>query len=789
MPKDSGIGASSKRREDIRFLTGLGTYVDDINRPGQGYAVFLRSQVAHGRIVSVDTAAAAAAPGVVAVLTGADVAADELGGVPCGWQVDSADGTQMKEPPHPLLAADKVNHVGDPIAMVVAETLDQAKDAAALIEVEIETLAAVVDAAEALADGAPQIHDDAPGNMVHDWALGDADAVAEAIAGAHHVTRLELTNQRLVANAMEPRAALTEYDAGRDETTMWTTTQNPHLTRLLMAAYVLHIPEHKLRVIGPDVGGGFGSKIFHYAEEALVTWAARKLRRPVKWTAERSESFISDAQGRDHRTVAELAMDENGKFLALKVDNIANLGAYLSTFAPGCPTWFYGTVLSGQYVIPAIHVRTRSAFTNTVVVDAYRGAGRPEATYLIERLVNVAAAEMGLDQAELRRRNFIQPDQFPYETPVALTYDTGDFGATLDKADQIADIAGFAARKAEAAARGKLRGIGLSTYLEACGIAPSRVAGALGVRAGLYDSAKIRVTPTGGVTVFTGVHSHGQGHETTFAQIVADMLGIPEAQVDVVHGDTASIPFGMGTYGSRSLVVGGSAIVKAVDKIIAKSIKIAAHLLEASEDDIVFENGEFTVKGTDKKKTFGEIALTAYVPHNYPIETLEPGLEETAFYDPLNWTFPAGSYWCEVEIDPETGVVEVVRFTAVDDFGNVINPMIVEGQVHGGIAQGLGQAMIERAVYDGDGQLLSGSYMDYAMPRADDMPNFTVDQSCNTPCTHNPLGAKGCGEAGTIGATPALVNAVVDALKDRGITHMEMPLTPNRVWAAIQAAK
>jgi len=540
--------------------------------------------------------------------------------------------------------------------------------------------------------------------------------------------------------------------------------------------------------VAPDVGGGFGSKIFHYSEEALMTWAAGKIERPVKWTSDRSEAFISDAQGRDHVSHAELAMDKDGKFLGLRVSTKANMGAYLSTFASCVPTYLYATLLAGVYKTPAIYAEVKAVFTHTVAVDAYRGAGRPEATYLLERLVEKAAREMKMDQVEIRRKNFIPNDAFPYQTPVALQYDSGDYQATLDMALKTADWAGFEARRQEAARRGKLRGIGISTYLEACGIAPSAVVGSLGARAGLYECGQIRVHPTGSVSVFTGSHSHGQGHETTFAQLVSDGLGIPIENVEIIHGDTNKVPFGMGTYGSRSLAVGGSALVKAMDKIITKATKIAAHLMEAAAADVEFKNGNFTVKGTDKSVPFGQVALTAYVPHNYPITELEPGLEETAFYDPLNFTYPGGTHICEVEIDPETGATQVIKFTAVDDVGKVINPMIVEGQVHGGLAQGIGQALLERCVYDEDtGQLLTGSYMDYTMPRADNLPSFEVGNHA-TMCTHNPIGAKGVGEVGAIGSPPAVINAVIDALSPLGVSDISMPATPLKVWQAIQSA-
>jgi len=778
------IGAAVKRREDFRFLKGIGRYTDDMSLPGQTCCYIVRSPVAHATIKSIDTAAAAASPGVVAVLTSKDF--EGVGGLPCGWLVTSRDGSPMAEPKHPILAEGKVRHVGDPIVAVIAETLNAAKDAAELVVVEFAELPAVVDMRKALAGG-EKVHEQPSGNLCFDWELGDKAAVDAAFAKAHHVTKIDLVNNRLVANAMEPRAAIGSFDPATEDYTLVTTSQNPHVIRLLMGAFVLSIPEHKLRVYAPDVGGGFGSKIYHYAEEALVTFASKKIGRPIKWVAERTESFISDAHGRDHVSHAEMAFDRDGQALALRVDTLANMGAYLSTFAPCIPTWLHGTLLAGQYTTPAIYCNVKAVFTNTVPVDAYRGAGRPEATFLLERLMTKAAMEMGLDQTEIRRRNFIQPSQFPYQTPVAVVYDTGNYEASLDKAMSLADYKGFEARRAEAKARGELRGIGVASYIEACGIAPSSLVGALGARAGLYEAATVRVNPTGSVSVLTGSHSHGQGHDTTFAQVVADKLGIPMEQVEIVHGDTAKVPFGMGTYGSRSIAVGGTAIVNALDKVIAKGRKIAAHLLEAAEADIVFEGGAYQVKGTDKQKTFGEIALTAYVPHKYPIEEIEPGLEETAFYDPKNFTFPAGTYICEVEIDPRTGETTIVSFSAADDFGNVINPMIVEGQVHGGLAQGIGQALLEQCVYDDEGQLITGSYMDYCMPRADDVPFFKV-ATTSTPCTHNPLGVKGCGEAGAIGAPPAVINAICDALKDRGVLHIDMPATPERIWRAVGGA-
>ena len=786
MPKDGGIGASSKRREDVRFLTGAGNYTDDINIHGQAHVFFLRSDVAHGTLNRVDTSAAETMPGVVKIFTGADFEA--IGGMPCGWQVTDKHGQPMQEPKHPVLAHGKVRHVGEPIAAVVADTLEQARDAAEAIDVDIAELPAVINMKDAVKDGAPKVHDDLTSNLCYDWGFVEENKAAtdEAFANAAHVTTLELVNNRLVANPMEPRVAVGDYARGTGDHTLYTTSQNPHVIRLLMGAFVLGIPEHKLRVVAPDVGGGFGTKIFHYQEEAFCTFAAKACNRPVKWTSSRSEAFVSDAHGRDHVTKIELALDAQNNFTALRTDTYANMGAYLSTFAPSVPTWLHGTLMAGNYKTPLIYVNVKAVFTNTVPVDAYRGAGRPEATFQLERVVDKAARELGVDPIALRRQNFIT--EFPYATPVAVEYDTGDYVATMDKLEDLADLSGFAARRTASEAKGMLRGLGVNCYIEACGIAPSNLVGQLGARAGLYESATVRVNATGGLVVMTGSHSHGQGHETAFPQVIAEMIGIPEDMIEIVHGDTANAPMGMGTYGSRSLAVGGSAMVRATEKIIAKAKKIASHILEAAEADIELKDGAFTVAGTDKSLAWGDVTLAAYVPHNYPLDDIEPGLEETAFYDPSNFTYPSGAYACEVEVDPETGKVTIEAFTAVDDFGNVVNPMIVTGQVHGGIAQGVGQALLENCAYDENGQLLSASYMDYAMPRADDLPFYQVDHSCKTPCTHNPLGVKGCGEAGAIGSPPSVVNAVVDALQSAGkdVTHIDMPLTPSRVWAAMQ---
>jgi carbon-monoxide dehydrogenase large subunit len=786
MPKD-GIGASVLRKEDHRFLTGKGRYVDDINRPGQAHAIFVRSPHAHANLKSVDTKSALASPGVLAVFTGADLDADGVGPLPCGWVITQTNGEIWNAPPHPVIASEKVRYVGDQIAVVIADTSQEAKDGADKVAVEYEVLPAVTDPAKAADGAAPQLHAEAPNNTSFVWGLGDADATKAAFARAAHVTKLDLVNNRTLANAIEPRAAVGEYDSGDDSFTLHVNSQSPHLARLVISAFIQIAPEHKLRVISPDVGGGFGAKIHVYAEECVVAWAAKKVDRPVKWAADRSEAFLVDVHGRDHVTHAELATDENGKFLGLRVDTIANMGAYLSTFASLIPTYLHGTLMQGQYTTEAVYIEVTAVFTNTTPVDAVRGAGRPEATYVVERMVDAAARELGIDRAEIRRRNFIPADAFPYQTQVALEYDSGDYPVAMEKALAAVDYQGFEQRRDAAAKRGKLRGLGFSTYIEACGLAPSQVIGSLGAGIGQFESAEVRFDATGHVTVLTGSHSHGQGHETTFAQIVADRLGVPTENVNVVHGDSGRSQFGYGTYGSRSLAVGGSAIVKAMDKIVAKSKKIAAHLLEAAEADIDFADGNFTVKGTDRSKSIAEIAFAAYVPHNYPLDEVEPGLDENAFYDPANFTYPFGAHLCEVEIDRETGVVSLEKWVAVDDFGRIINPMIVEGQLHGGIVHGVGQALLEHALYDESGQPVTGSFMDYCMPRADDVPNFELGFT-ETLCPHNPLGVKGCGEAGAIGAPASVINAVVDALAPLGVSHIDMPATPERVWRAIQNA-
>ncbi|MCW2309553.1 xanthine dehydrogenase family protein molybdopterin-binding subunit [Rhodobium gokarnense] len=777
-----GIGARVLRKEDKRFITGRGRYTDDMTVPGMCHAAFVRSPHAHAKITSIDASVAEGMPGVIGVLNGQQLQGDGIGNLICGWMIHSKDGSPMNMGAWPALASETVRYVGQAIAVVVAETRAQARDAADAIVVEFEELEAVADAVSALKDGAPQLHPEAPGNLIYDWEIGDSAAVDAAISSAAHVTKMEIVNNRLVPNAMEPRAALGVYDPADEHYTVWTTSQNPHVARLVMSAFYNVAPEHKLRVIAPDVGGGFGSKIYIYPEEIVCLWASKRTGVPVKWVADRTEAFLTDAHGRDHVSHVEMAFDADNKMTALKVDTVANFGAYMSLFSSSVPTYLYATLLSGQYVIPAIHCNVKAVYTTTTPVDAYRGAGRPEATYVLERIVETAARELGVSPAELRRKNFIR--EFPYQTPVIMAYDAGNYEASLEAAMQAADWNGFAARRDEAASRGKKRGIGMSCYIEACGIAPSQAVGSLGAGVGLWESAEVRVNPVGTVEILTGSHSHGQGHETTFAQLVNERFGLPVDNVQIVHGDTDKVQFGMGTYGSRSGAVGMSAIVKALDKVESKAKKIAAHLLEASEGDIVIENGEVKVAGTDRKLGWHEVCLAAYTAHNLP-DGMEPGLKEGAFYDPTNFTFPAGCYICEVEVDPDTGKTQIIQFVAADDFGKIINPMIVEGQVHGGLAQGIGQAMLEGCSYDREsGQLMTASYMDYTMPRADDMPSFNVSTT-ETICPGNPLGMKGCGEAGAIGSPPAVINAITDAI---GTNDLTMPATPEKVWRAIHTA-
>ena len=773
------VGSRVERKEDKKFLTGKGRYTADITLAHQTYAVFVRSPHARAQIKKVDTSKAEKAPGVVAIFTGKDLADDKIGGLIAGWKIVSEDGTDMKVPAHPALATESVNYVGDHVAVVIAETLADAKSAADMVKVDYKVLKAVVDTESAMDSEA--IYKDIPKNLCYDWLLGDRAKTKEAFDSADKIIKIDLRNNRLIPNAMEPRASLGDYNSSTEEITLYTANQNPHLTRLVISAFNAVAPEHKFRVVAPDVGGGFGSKIYPYAEDVVIAWAAKKVERPVKWVAERTESFLSDCHGRDHVTHAELAVKSDGTVVGLKVDTIANLGGYASLFATVTPTYLYGPLVLGLYNIPAAYCNVKAVYTNTAPVDAYRGAGRPEATYMIERLMSKAAMELGMDQAEFRRKNFIK--QFPHQQALVHNIDSGNYDAHLDKALEIADYKGFANRKSESESKGKLRGIGFSTYIEACGIAPSAAVGQLGAGVGLWESAQVRFNPTGNVQVFTGTHSHGQGHETTFAQLVTEQLGVPIENIEVIHGDTSKTQFGMGTYGSRSLAVGGVAIAKACEKLIEKGKKIAAHALEAAEGDIEFADGNFAIAGTDKTMNIAEVAFNAYVPHSYP-EGLEPGFDENAFFDPMNFSFPAGTHICEVEVDPDTGVVEIVKYSAVDDFGKLINPMIVEGQVHGGIVHGVGQALLEGCQYDSNGQLITASYMDYAMPRADNVPSFDVDYAPTNP-PHNPLGVKGCGEAGAIGAPPAVINAISNAL---GIKHIDMPATPENVWRAAQTA-
>jgi carbon-monoxide dehydrogenase large subunit len=786
------LGASIKRREDPRFITGKGNYTDDLKLPGMTYAAFVRSPHSHAGIRKIDTAKALKHPGVVAIFTGKDMTG--VNSLPCGWDLRKEKNIpgvvqDLAMVSHMPLTSDVARHVGDPVAVVIADSQDAALDAADLVTVDWDVKPSVTATAGAAQAGAAQVHAGAPGNVAFKWELGGGDIDA-AFKSADVVVKKRIVNQRLVANAMEPRACVARFEESTGDLTLWVTSQNPHVHRLLMCAFVLGIPEHKVRVIAPDVGGAFGSKIFLYNEEVVCSWASRQIKRPIRWTSTRREAYMTDAQGRDHVTDAAMAMSKDGKILGLHVKTTANLGAYLSTFAPAVPTFLYGTLLNGVYAMGAIKCEVTGVFTNTTAVDAYRGAGRPEACYVVERMIDAAASALKMDPADVRRKNFIPKFSGAYQTHVAVSYDSGDYAGAFDKLLQMFDYKKFRAEQAEARKKGRFIGVGFSTYIEACSIAPSKLVGALGAGAGLYESGKIRVHPTGGVTVYTGSHSHGQGHETTFAQLVADELQIPMDQVEVVHGDTGAIPFGMGTYGSRSASVGGTALHMSVNKIKEKGKKIAAHLLEASASDIEYVGGQFQVRGAPGKAVpWGAVALTAYVPHNYP-EGLEPGLEETSFYDPSNFCFPFGAHACVVEVDGDTGHVQILRYIAVDDVGNVINPMIVDGMVHGGIAQGVAQALWEGAVYDEEsGQLISGSMMDYAIPRANMLPMYETART-ETPTPVNPLGIKGAGETGTIASTPAVVNAVVDALSGFGIDHIEtMPLTPERVWKTVQAAK
>jgi carbon-monoxide dehydrogenase large subunit len=780
-----GIGAPVRRVEDRRFLTGRGRFVADIDLSGALACALVRSPHAHAAIRQINVSAALAYPGVVAVLTGADMATDGMAPMRPLWIIRSRDGSPMAEPPRFALAREKVRHVGEPVVAVIAESLAQALDAAERVEVEYGPLVAVTEARAAQAEAAPQLHACAPGNVCFRWARGDEAAVGAAFRSARHVVAIDLVNNRLVGAAIEPRAVIGEPQS--EKLALYTSTQAPHHIRRQVTEQ-LGMPESALRVVSPDVGGGFGYKGKLYPEEGIIAWAARRLRRPVRWVASRVESFVADNQARDHLTHAELALDADGHFLALKVETLANLGAYVSTFGAAIPSAIYSALLAGGYRTPAILVEVTGVFTNTTPTDAFRGAGRPEACYVLERLADRAARDLGIDRSEIRRRNLIPQNAMPYKTPIGPTYDCGDFPKIVGRALALADYDQFEKRRAEAGRRGRLRGIGMACYVESSGVAPSRFAGALGARVGFYESASIRVEPDGAVRAMLGTHNHGQGHATTLAQILSSRLGMPIEKIEIVEGDTDSVPHGTGTFGSRSIAVGGCALDRAADKIIAKGKLVAAHLLEAAAGDVDFRDGAFVITGTDRRVSFAAVAQAAYVPHNFPLETLEPGLQETAVYDPPSFAFSNGAHVCEIEIDPETGAIEVVGFWAVDDIGTVINPMIVEAQIHGGLAQGLGQALLEHCAYDGGGQPICGSFMDYAVARADDLPSFVTECDESQPCTHNPLGAKGCGEAGAIGAPAAVISAALDALTPLGIVDLDMPLTSEQVWRRIRQA-
>lgn len=784
VPMTTGrFGEPMRRVEDVRLTTGKGRYVDDLKLNGMVHAAFVRSPHAHAKILLVDPSDAVNMPGVLTVLTGDDMRQDALGPLICGWALTNKDGTPQRMGYHPALAHEVVRYVGDAVAIVIAETRNQADDAAEMVLVEYEDLPVLASMDQAMSPDAAQLHPEAPGNIAFDWEIGDRNATDAAFAAAAHVARLSLRNNRLVPNAMEPRACIAIYDRADEQYTLYLTSQCPHIIRTLMTAVIGFGSEHKFRVISPDVGGGFGSKAFNYPEEVAVTWAAKKLGIPVKWTCSRSEAFLTDAHGRDHRTHVELALDANNMFLGLRVSTSANMGAYLSTFATLVPTYMSAMLLSGQYVIPAIYCEVKGVYTNTTPVDAYRGAGRPEASFALERIIEIAARELNADRVEIRRKNFIR--SFPYQTPVIVEYDVGDFDACLDMALNMSNYAEFPSRKAEAAARGKLRGIGVVTYIEAAGSGPSGLLSKLGGNSGMWESAEVRVNPTGSVDVLSGTHSHGQSHATTFAQLVATRFGIHTDQIRIVQGDTDKVQAGVGTFGSRSGPVGMTAIDRACAKVIEKGKQIAAYVLDVPYDTVDFSEGLFTAPATNRTIPFAELAYHAHAASAFPTDIIEPGLQAHCFFDPPNFSFPAGTYICEVEVDPETGVTSIVDFVAADDFGAIANPMVVHGQVHGGLAQGIGQALMENAQYDLEtGQLLTGSFMDYCMPRADDLPFFKVD-TIATLTTTNDLGMKGCGEAGAIGAPPAVINALLDAIGKR---HIEMPATPQRVWEALNAA-
>jgi aerobic carbon-monoxide dehydrogenase large subunit len=770
------VGQSVRRVEDARLLRGLGRYSDDLDLPRQVYAVLVRSPHAHARIVAIDARAALTSRGVLGVLSGADVAADGLGDLPTDRTRKRRDGSPAFATPRPLLARERVRHVGDPVALVVAETREQAVDAAERVSVEYAPLPTVAATMDALAAGAPVVWDEAPDNVAFVWTAGQRDAVTRAFEGATHVTRLDFVVSRVAAAPLEPRAAVGDFDRRAGRYTLHTGIQSPHGTRTQLAG-VLRVPQTQLRVVSGEVGGSFGMRSGLYPEMALVLWAAKRLGRPVKWTSDRREGFVTDEHGRDNVSTVELALDRGGIFLALRIMICLNVGAYLTPRSAGPGTNNVGGV-AGVYRTPAIHHETIGVYTHTTPTGPYRGAGRPEATYAIERVIDVAARELGVDPVELRRRNLIPPSAMPFKTGLVFTYDCGDFARGMDMALGLADHAGFAKRRAQAREQGRLRGLGIANAIEVAGGPYTSVN---------PDTAEIRVNPDGSVTVLSGSTSMGQGNETAFAQIVADRLGVPPARISVFSGDSDALGAGRGNGGSGALTVGGSAILRATEKIIERGRRIAAHALEAAVEDVALRDGRFTVAGTDKGVPFADVARAAYVPRQLP-PGLDPGFSETAAFTPPAVTFPNGCHVCEVEIDETTGVVRIVRHTVVDDVGRIVNPMLVKGQIHGGVVQGLGQGLFETLVYDGTGQLLAGSFMDYAMPRADDLPSFEVD-SYEVPTRVNPLGAKGVGEAGTVGALPALMNAVNDALAPLGVRHLDMPVTPERVWRAIQAAK
>ncbi len=772
--KAKWVGQRMKRKEDPRLIQGLAHYVDDLAQPGQLYAAFLRSPYAHARLRKIDRSAAEGAPGVVAVVVGEDVRG-VLGMVPTASALP-----ELKVPPHPPLALDEVNHVGEPVAVVVAEDRYRARDAVDLIEVDYEPLAAVTDPEKALEKNSPRVHAQLKDNQACLWKL-EAGFPDKAFAKAARVVRQRFVNQRLIPVAMEPRGVLASYDPGAEQLTVWSSTQIPHLLRTQLAA-MLNVPEMRVRVIAPEVGGGFGSKLNVYGEEALIAHLARKLGRPVKWIETRRENFLATIHGRDQINEVEAAVAKDGRILALKVRLVADLGAYHQLLTPAIPT-LTGLLLLGCYKIPAVKIEYVGVFTNKMATDAYRGAGRPEATFLIERMVDLVAMELGMDPAEVRRKNFPRPKDFPYSTPTGVIYDSGNYEAALKKALEQVGYAKLREEQKRLWKQGRYLGIGLSTYVEICAMGPSSA-----MPAGGWESGTVRIEPTGKVTVLTGASPHGQGQETSFAQIVAEELGLSPEDAVVIHGDTQAVPYGIGTFGSRATAVGGTAMYLSLQKLKQKLARMAGHLLKTDPKRIEIGEGKLFVKGNPKKsKTFLEVVQAAYMAKTLP-PGFEPGLEATTFFEPSNFTFPFGAHVCVVEVDAETGDVHIRRYVAVDDCGNVINPLLVDGQVHGGIVQSLGQALLEEAVYDENGQLVTGELMDYAIPRASDVPRLETARTV-TPSPVNPMGVKGVGEAGTIAATPAIVNAVVDALRPLGVRDIQMPLKRERLWEILQAGK